>query len=443
MGALPQPRTDRAARSGPPAASFAKCLQQARHQKGWTQQNLADKLGVSRAAIANYETGKGAPEPARAVALAKALDESPSEFLLLSILQQADLGGPDADLAAAAQEVLCQSTARARQPARAHGHSSHLTLCDFPDAFQPLTVIVGDKREEEPQNAGDLFVFSASTVDDRWLMKLRLSDSTEKISDKVLMTAAKHDEWLREKLGKTHILCIGSPASNLFARAYNDHFLFRFAVSRETNAKWALTKNQLSDLRTRADLLKFYLDSKRDLKQMMRLFKAPGFVAFNYPHLKLGIDPSYSRDFAVISIGRNPFAPTNASCFAVLAAGVHHPGTACAVRFLADRNRFEKHPFGGVLEVDVPAKKYPPEEILWHERIEKSEAQWHSASGSSLEYTPEELRNDLIRWKKRLDGGEVHTDVELDVREIEEHIRLIDQLAYTEGSGGNKSVASI
>jgi transcriptional regulator with XRE-family HTH domain len=34
----------------------------ARHRKRWTQQRLADALGVSKAAVANWETGKHYPQ---------------------------------------------------------------------------------------------------------------------------------------------------------------------------------------------------------------------------------------------------------------------------------------------------------------------------------------------------------------------------------------------
>ena len=300
-----------------------------------------------------------------------------------------------------------------------------------------MTVIVGDKREEdEPQNAGDLYVFSASTVDDRWVFSLGLPPDTEKISDKVIMTAydykmppGERDNWFREKLGKRHLLCIGSPASNLFTRQYNNEFLFRFAITREAQKKWEKKRDEMYQLETQADLWKFYLDNKADLKHTMRLFKPPGFIDFNYEHLKLGMDISYNKDFAVISLGRNPFAAEGEPFFAILVAGVHHPGTANAVKFLSRPKNFENHPFGGILEIEVPSKACRSGDIRWHNKVENCSAFWHSAGpgADSLRYDPSSLQKELKEWLKSL--SDIVTDVEIDEKEIKNHIDLIDQLA--------------
>ena len=184
--------------------------------------------------------------------------------------------------------------------------------------------------------------------------------------------------WLREKLGERHIMFIGSPASNLFSRD-NNEFLFRFAISREAQVKWEAKRKEMKDLKTLADLSKFHLASLPDLKQTMRLFKPAGFIDFNYRHLRVGMDVSSKKDFAVISLGCNPFAKPGSHYFAILVAGVHHPGTANAVKFLATPSNFEKHPFGGILEVDVPSKNEEDKDIAWHNKIEKCDIDWHRA----------------------------------------------------------------
>lgn len=42
--------------------SFATRLRQAREQSGLTQQDLAEKLGVTKSAIGNYENGVSSPK---------------------------------------------------------------------------------------------------------------------------------------------------------------------------------------------------------------------------------------------------------------------------------------------------------------------------------------------------------------------------------------------
>jgi transcriptional regulator with XRE-family HTH domain len=386
-------------------------------------------MGVSRPLISQWENGEKLPEPERAVRLADLLRADRTEFLILSLLQRGACRkdkSKDCTMLYETASQLKKQLRRDQPAAQKRGLATHLSLLDFPGAFSPITVIVGDKREEKPKNAGDLYVFSASPVDDRWLLSLGLPRDTEKISDKVLMTADK--EWLEGFFGERHLLIIGSPASNLFARKYNNCFLFRFAIGREAEEKWEQKEKAMKDLRTPAEMDNFRDKSQPDLKHTMRLFKPPGFVNFAYDNLRLGIDPAESRDFAVVSLGRNPFAGPDAPYFAILAAGVHHPGTAHAVKFLSTTDasdRFKEHPFGGVIEVQVPADDYPRHQIAWHTKIGASRADWHKVGNSALEYTPDSLRNNLDNWKKR----EIVTDVKLGEDEIDQHIKLIEHLA--------------
>lgn len=409
---------------------FGARLRRGRSQKGnMSQLKLAEKIHKSRVMIANYENGRASPEPNMAIKLAAYLDEDPLEYLLLADLQRAFCqdGHIEKSLLKEINLVLKRSNDKVAQKKCAM--KTHLTLMDFPDEFSPAVVIVGDKREEEPQNVGDLFAFTASTVDDRWLMSLGLNSNTEKISDKVVMTALRDrdEEWLKKRFGKKNIICIGSPASNLYARIYNDNFLFRFAIGREAHAKWKKAREDMDRLDTKAKLLQFQEQHRADLRQEMRLFKSPGFVDFNYKHLRLGMDISSEKDFSVVSLGRNPFAEQGAPFFAIMAAGVHHPGTAHAVKCLADTSNFERHPFGGVLEVEVPSKNVDPHEISWYNKIEKSTAHWHTVGGKELEYTPESLLEKLRKWEDRIRKGRVVTDIELSTSEIESHIRLIER----------------
>lgn len=407
---------------------FGTQLRNSRESAKRSQKWLADHIHKSRVMIANYEAGKASPEPNVAVKLARILSEDPAEYLLLSNLQRVYSlqHTEDKYLLQTINQLLSKNRKSGFSPLISASLETYLSLLDFPKAFTPMTVIVGDKREEEPQNPGDLFVFSASTVDDRWLLSLGLPPNTEKISDKVIMTAEQDSDWLEKHLGNKHLLCIGSPASNLFARMFNNNFLFRFAISRETQRKWEETHKDIGELRTQASLLKFHEDHRSYLKQRMRLFKSPGFVDFNYEYLRVGMDLSQGKDFAVVSLGHNPYAKPDAPYYAILAAGVHHPGTAHAVKFLSEPANFVDHPFGGILEVDVPSKNVDPRDIYWHSKIENSEAHWHTVGNNSLQYNPESFSQELKKWITKLP---VPSDIVLEKQELEGHLRLIEKLA--------------
>ncbi|MGI2296473.1 helix-turn-helix domain-containing protein [Paenibacillus sp. GXUN7292] len=60
---------------------FSKRLQQARKNKGYTQQDLADTVNTKKTTISNYETGYSTPSNKMIVELANALDVT-TDFLL-------------------------------------------------------------------------------------------------------------------------------------------------------------------------------------------------------------------------------------------------------------------------------------------------------------------------------------------------------------------------
>ena len=110
-----------------------------------TQQALADGAKVSRPVIGTWESGRGAPEPEKAVALAKILDQDQTEFLLLANLQRGASNSDhiDPDLLRTVNDLLaCRSGALASKPV-AIGIPSHLSLMDSCLAFTPMTIIVG------------------------------------------------------------------------------------------------------------------------------------------------------------------------------------------------------------------------------------------------------------------------------------------------------------
>jgi transcriptional regulator with XRE-family HTH domain len=401
------------------ARLFGSELKMARENCKMSQEKLAKAIRLNRGSIANYEGGE-AIDPIKAVMLAEALGADSGRFLLLSLLQGRNGTGFE-HLASLVESMLHQ---RVSTTPPAGLRDGEVSLRTFPEAFRPLTIIVGDKREDDPRTPGDLYAFTASPVDDRWIMSLGLPRETEKLSDKIVMTATR--EWLQSRLGKTHLLCIGSPASNLFAREYNDHFLFRFAISKATVARWREKRDEIRSCNTPAKLAAFRESVGPHLRQTMRLFKQSGFVDFNYPELVLGIDPSYNRDFAVLSIGRNPFASHGDRYFSVLAAGGQYPGTANAVRFLANKENFVERPLGGILEVEVPSDRYNPNDVPWQERIEKSEPRWHCARTLPRSYTISQLRVSIERWLTSL--ASLVGDVAVSEEEMMRHLELLDAI---------------
>lgn len=60
---------------------FAKKLKQLRQQTGWSQEQLADRLNVTRQAVAKWERGAGFPDIDNVQALAKLFNTSVDELL--------------------------------------------------------------------------------------------------------------------------------------------------------------------------------------------------------------------------------------------------------------------------------------------------------------------------------------------------------------------------
>lgn len=69
----------------PDYSLFGKRVRQARNEKGWTQQRLAEQTGLSRQTISGYENGNGHPSSINISKIAEALDIS--EDRLSSALQ--------------------------------------------------------------------------------------------------------------------------------------------------------------------------------------------------------------------------------------------------------------------------------------------------------------------------------------------------------------------
>lgn len=75
----------------------AQRLQQLRKEKGMSQEELAERLGVSRQAVSKWESGQTAPDLERLLALGAQLDTT-TDYLLTGQHPAAREQGPDASL---------------------------------------------------------------------------------------------------------------------------------------------------------------------------------------------------------------------------------------------------------------------------------------------------------------------------------------------------------
>ncbi|GMA59693.1 helix-turn-helix transcriptional regulator [Alicyclobacillus fastidiosus] len=90
--------------------SFADRLKKLRESRGWTQEDLADKLGVSRATIAGYETKGKIPRDDTLIAIADLFNTS-TDYLfgrtdLRHPIIDPDLGADISDLTPEEVEFL-------------------------------------------------------------------------------------------------------------------------------------------------------------------------------------------------------------------------------------------------------------------------------------------------------------------------------------------------
>lgn len=65
--------------------TFAMLLRSLREVEGWSQAELARKLGISRAGLCDVEKGRKSVSPERAMAWATALGESEEQFVALAV----------------------------------------------------------------------------------------------------------------------------------------------------------------------------------------------------------------------------------------------------------------------------------------------------------------------------------------------------------------------
>jgi hypothetical protein len=230
------------------------------------------------------------------------------------------------------------------------------------------------------------------------------------------------NERLEQEFGQTNLLVIGSPSVNLAARRINNLSVFQFAFDTEIKA-WERQLRDTKELNDRQNLRKFWQIARsgelarepeaitfeqlagdgeddspasrervkivsRIAKELlkgnraaywMNRFRKPGFMD-PIDGVVHGLYTREDNDFGLISLAKNPFSKS-ADYVCIFVAGIHGPGTAHALRWLAGREHFDDHPFGGVIEVELDLfnKDIP-------NRFENVQCKWQTGkyTGASL-----------------------------------------------------------
>ncbi|HEX7185502.1 MAG TPA: hypothetical protein VF756_27005 [Thermoanaerobaculia bacterium] len=271
-------------------------------------------------------------------------------------------------------------------------------LTDFPQAFLPLIVVVGDRREVRPKTSGDLLAYSASTLDLLYLPKLGLHPDTLILSDKVFVI--ERPEVIRQLCREVNILTIGSPAVNLFSRIINEYSVFRFDIEQEARdlmqKQYAIIENYKLDRVALAvykaiveqgatstdDVIRYSSRNQRmpderidqlfpeifqqvqysgleNYRELLRKYEGralldpvkAGRVDLAHPKPRGEVISDYN-DFGLVSIAKHPFADTDDKVV-IYVAGRHGPGTAHGVASLARSKLWKGRELGGIFEVQI------------------------------------------------------------------------------------------
>ncbi len=283
----------------------------------------------------------------------------------------------------------------------------NISLVDFPEKFDPLVVVTGDRREAKPKSKGDLLAYSLSNIDLTYLLNLGLK-RVRILTDKIFVLLDR--EELQNLFGKTHILTIGSPAVNFLTRQVNSQNLFYFDIPDAAVKDISKHEKIINDIRYDPVDLFIYKEIfergltpdeiiKQDLmdyqeheslaqrsNQLYKEFKElklkdKSWKRFIHNFDRTGIfDPidgikhavtlrSYN-DFGILSIARNPFS--EGDFFVITIAGIHGIATALGAKLLATKEALSDRPFGGIYEVTFP------DYGAWYAKVDKAQIKWQT-----------------------------------------------------------------
>jgi transcriptional regulator with XRE-family HTH domain len=378
---------------------LGRALKVGREKRGLSQVDLAKSLGIKSPAISNFETGQRLPSLVQLSQLAATLDLDLPSLILCRAYDEVyalDLGNWPEKLLKQRPGLLgglqrCIHEAESAASVKVLEHLKGRSILEFPEAFPNIRIVTGDKREYPPKTAGDIGAYSASPIDDRWIYRLNLPKTTEKVSDKEFVISS--EDRLREEYGNCTLLVIGSPASNHLARKINSSAIFRFNLQKGFRE---ILQDVLQDL-----TLEKYgevpehrkSEHLKDLKRMMTRFYAFGIIDPLYAEGVRGYALRGDIDYGTITFAANPYYQGDDFRYvAIMVAGFHHPATVWALRCLgeprSEENGFLKHPYGGIIKVEIDT------ELSWEERMRKAKCFWDTD-----EYDQKSLLEGLDRFK--------------------------------------------
>lgn len=419
-----------------------------------TQDDLAKKTGTNKQRMSAIEHDKSLPTVEQLVKMCEALTVAPDQKIVWLLtwldgkLRQSRLSDEEKEVY---QKAIGEAIVKISQSNATWQQGTFRSLEDFPGAFTPLTIICGDRREPYPQSRGDLFAYSAAITDLMFLPWLGLGHETIIQSDKLFVLM--DDEYLRREFGKMNLLIIGSPAVNFAARTINNYSVFRFDLAPEVR-EWAQQLNQVQHNDARLlrifwrmaenpqimnspedlkedDVSKEQIEELRDLvkqvigertaKELMDGFRKPG-LADPVDRRVNGQSTGQHNDFAVISLAKNPFSDTT-DYVCILAAGIHGPGTAHAVRVLGRKDEFRDHPFGGVIEVELDQFQD------WPTRFKQARWKWQTRR-----YETQELLKNFKSALKQAPESRNEALIKLTEKEIKNCLEFIQSVSGSDGS---------
>ena len=409
--------------------TLGETIASARKAQHMTQSQLAKEIETSNKVLSQIENGNPPSLKFLVRIHEKLLPQGDISFWVLKWAQE-NLGkeGLKSDRMNFLKEAL-SSLAIYKQPPDLRIHKS---LEYFPSRFLPLIIICGDRRESSPKTGGDLLAYSVSIADLTFLLDIDWPVGAVVIrTDKIIQQG---NIYLESKLGKANLLVIGSPAVNLLAREINKYSIFRFVQEAELKGFQerlaSIGDLNAQDLQEFAKLIQldpFPIDTPNDegrlgelkakakdvlgvqtAKYWMNSFRKPGFVDPVRQRIQ-GSTTASDTDFGVISLSKNPWSASGEHV-AILVGGIHGPGTAHAVRALAQHEEFKSHPYGGIIEVDIDNQQD------WPTKFETARWKWETP-----DYTVDSLRENL--WKEIEETGLLAKD------EISQCLELISRLS--------------
>jgi len=386
---------------------LGQMLREGREKTQYSQADLANKLDVKAPTISNFEKGQRLPSLSQLAQLAAALNLDMQTLILARTYDEMYFENASdwpKDILSQRDGLLSalkQGTKNAESVfyAKSKKHLKGKTLLDFPEAFPGIKIVTGDKREYPPKTAGDIGANSASPIDDRWIYSLCLPVDTEKVSDKEFVISDR--ARLEKEYGNSNLLVIGSPASNHLARMINSDAIFRFNLQKGFKETYKEVLQDLSISKYGEVPEHRRQEHLKNLKRHMTQFYAFGIIDPEYEENVRGFALPADIDFGTITFAANPYYKgDDFQYIAIIVAGFHHPATVWALRWLSQKDKFVKRPYGGVVKVKIDT------ELPWEERMRKSECFWDTD-----EYTQETLIKGLERSKS---GGSsfMHIDSE-------------------------------